>query len=115
MNPEQCDPAVLEALIRRKRTWTYPIIGVLFGIAVGIFIGHPLSMLAHEFYNSIESGAPLDIRAAFAHSFHWHMWPMTLIFASFGGIVWGFIPSSVSAATNLIANLLIINNLLTEN
>ncbi len=91
MNPEQCAPAVLEALIRKKRTWVYPWIGVLFGIAVGILIGHPLSMLAHEFYNSISSGTPLDISGAFLHSFHWHMWPMTLIFAGFGGIVWGFI------------------------
>jgi len=90
MNPEQCDPAVLEALIRKK-TWFYPWIGILFGIALGIFIGHPLSMLAHEFYNSIDSGAPLDISGAFFHSFHWHMWPMTLIFAGFGGITWGFI------------------------
>jgi uncharacterized membrane-anchored protein YhcB (DUF1043 family) len=91
MNPEQCAPAALEALIRKKRTWVYPWIGILFGIAVGILIGHPLSMLAHEFYISINSGAPLDISGAFLHSFHWHMWPMTLIFAGFGGIVWGFI------------------------
>ena len=91
MNPEQCDPAVLEALIRKERTWVYPWIGILFGIAVGIFIGHPLSMLAHEFYNSMESGTPVDLRGAFSHSFHAHMWPMTLIFAGFGGIVWGFI------------------------
>ncbi len=91
INPEQCDQAVLEALIRKKRTWVYPWIGILFGIAVGIFIGHPLSMLAHEFYKSIDSGAPLDIRGAFFHSFQVHMWPMTLIFAGFGGITWGFI------------------------
>jgi len=91
MNPEQCEPAVLEALIRKERTWVYPLIGILFGIAVGIFIGHPLSMLAHDFYNSINSGTPFDIRGSFAHSFHRHMWPMTLIFAGFGGIVWGFI------------------------
>jgi uncharacterized membrane-anchored protein YhcB (DUF1043 family) len=85
MNPEQCEP------IRKEKTWVYPWIGILFGIAVGIFIGHPLSMLAHDFYNSLGSGAPLDISGAFFHSFHWHMWPMTLIFAGFGGIVWGFI------------------------
>ncbi|HEX9884668.1 MAG TPA: GAF domain-containing protein [Desulfobaccales bacterium] len=91
MNPEQCDPAVLEALIRKKRTWLYPWIGILVGIAVGVFIGHPLSMLAHEFYNSLESGAPMDIKGAILHSFHWHMVPMTLIFAGFGGITWGFI------------------------
>ena len=91
MNPEPCDPAFLEALIRKERTWVYPWIGILFGIAVGIFIGHPLSMLAHDFYNSMSSGTPLDISGAFSHSFHRHMWPMTLIFAVFGGIVWGFI------------------------
>lgn len=91
MNLEQCDLAVLETLIRKKRTWVYPWIGILFGIAVGIFIGHPLSMLAHEYYNSLQSGAPLDIWGALSHSFHWHMWPMTLIFGGFGGITWGFI------------------------
>jgi putative methionine-R-sulfoxide reductase with GAF domain len=85
MNPDQCEP------IRKEKTWVYPWIGILFGIAVGIFIGHPLSMLAHDFYNSLQSGAPLDISGAFFHSFHWHMWPMTLIFAGFGGLVWGFI------------------------
>ena len=85
MNPEHCEP------IRKERTWVYPWIGILFGIAVGILIGHPLSMLAHEFYNSMSSGAPLDIWGAFSHSFHWHMWPMSLIFALFGGLTWGFI------------------------
>ena len=91
MNPEQCDPAVFEAMIRQKRIWIYPWIGILFGIVVGILIGHPLSMLAHEYYNSLASGAPLDVWKALLHSFHWHMWPMTLIFAGFGGITWGFI------------------------
>jgi putative methionine-R-sulfoxide reductase with GAF domain len=91
MNTEQCDPAALEALIRQKRIWVYPWIGILFGIMVGILIGHPLSMLAHKYYNSVASGAPLDVGGALLHSFHWHMWPMTLIFAGFGGITWGFI------------------------
>ncbi len=85
MNPEECEP------IRKERTWVYPWVGILFGIVVGIFIGHPLSMMAHDFYNSLESGAPLHLGAAFSHSFHLHMWPMTLIFAGFGGITWGFI------------------------
>jgi uncharacterized membrane-anchored protein YhcB (DUF1043 family) len=87
----QCVPAVFEALIRQKRIWLYPWIGILFGIAVGILIGHPLSMLAHEFYNSMSSGAPLNISKALFHSFYWRMWPMTLIFAGFGGIIWGLI------------------------
>jgi uncharacterized membrane-anchored protein YhcB (DUF1043 family) len=85
MNPEECEP------IHKEKTWVYPWIGILFGIAVGILIGHPLSMLAHDFYNSLQTGAPLNIRGALLHSFHWQMWPMTLIFAGFGGIVWGFI------------------------
>ena len=85
MNPEECEP------IRQERTWVYPWIGILFGIAVGIFIGHPLSMLSDHFYNSMISGAPLDIRGAFSHSFHLHMWPMMLIFGGFGAMVWGFI------------------------
>lgn len=85
MNLEKCEP------IRQGKTWAYPLIGILFGIAVGILIGHPLSMVAHEFYNSMSSGAPLDIKGSLAHSFHWHMWPMSLIFAGFGALVWGFI------------------------
>lgn len=91
MNQEQCKPAALEALFRQKKTWLYPWIGALFGIAVGILIGHPLSMLAHDFYNSLATGAPLNITGALLHSFHWHMWPMTFIFAGFGSLTWGFI------------------------
>ncbi len=85
MNPEVCEP------IRKERTWVYPWIGILFGIAVGIFIGHPLAMVADHYYNSVISGAPLDIHGAMSHSFHLHMWPMMLIYGAFGGIVWGFI------------------------
>jgi signal transduction histidine kinase len=91
MNPEEIRPEVLEAPIRRERTWFYPWIGLLFGMILGIFIGHPLSMLVHDFYGYINSGTPLDFSGAFLHSFHWHMWPMMLIFGAFGGIVWGFI------------------------
>ena len=61
MNPDQFEPTGLEAPGRQERTWVYPWIGILFGIAVGIFIGHPLSMLVHGFYNFINSGTPLDL------------------------------------------------------
>ncbi|MFA4904086.1 MAG: hypothetical protein WC600_15245 [Desulfobaccales bacterium] len=91
MEPEEIKPVVLEAQTRRERTWFYPWIGVLFGAALGIFIGHPLSMLVHDFYNFINSGTPLDVSGALFHSFQWHMWPMMLIFGGFGGLVWGFI------------------------
>ncbi|HEY9072607.1 MAG TPA: GAF domain-containing protein [Desulfobaccales bacterium] len=91
MNPEKFEPMGLEAPIRQERTWVYPWIGILFGIALGIFIGHPLSMLVDGFFNFINSGTPLDISGAFSHSFQLHMWPMMLIFGVFGGVVWGFI------------------------
>jgi uncharacterized membrane-anchored protein YhcB (DUF1043 family) len=91
MNPDQFESKGLEAPIRQERTWVYPWIGILFGIAVGIFIGHPLSMLVQGFYNFINSGTPLDISGAFSHSFHLQMWPMLLISGVFGGVVWGFI------------------------
>ena len=91
MNPEQFELVVLEAPVRKEKTWVYPWIGILVGGVVGILIGHPLSMLVNEFYNFINSGTPMDLSGAFSHSFHWQMWPMMLIFALFGGIVWGFI------------------------
>ena len=59
MNPEQFEPVVLEALIRKEKTWVYPWIGVLFGGVVGILIGHHLSMLVNEFYNFINAGTPI--------------------------------------------------------
>lgn len=91
MNPEQFEPVVLEAPLRKERTWVYPWIGILFGVVLGIFIGHPLSMLVNEFYDFIYTSTPIDVSGAFARSFHWQMWPMMLIYAVFGGIVWGFI------------------------
>ena len=30
MNPEQFEPVVLEAPIRKEKTWVYPWIGILF-------------------------------------------------------------------------------------
>jgi uncharacterized membrane-anchored protein YhcB (DUF1043 family) len=91
MNPEEIRPVVLEAPIRRERTWFYPWMGLLVGVILGIFIGHPLSMLVHGIYNFIHSGTPLDVSGAFFRSFQWQMWPMMFIFGAFGGIVWGFI------------------------
>jgi hypothetical protein len=78
MNPEEIRPVVLEAPIRRERTWFYPWIGLLFGVILGIFIGHPLSMLVHTLQLH-QFGTPLDFPEP-SFSFHWHMWPMMLIF-----------------------------------
>lgn len=91
MEPEDIKPVALVAPTRREKTWFYPWIGVIFGVALGILIGHPLSMLVHNFYEFINFGTPLDVSGNLLHSFHGHMWPMLLIFGGFGGLVWGFI------------------------
>jgi signal transduction histidine kinase len=91
MNPEEIKPVALTAPTRKARTWFYPWLGLLFGVLSGIFIGHPLAMLGYNFFNYINLGSPLNVTGAFLQSFNWHMWPMILIFAVFGGVVWGFI------------------------
>lgn len=91
MNPEQSEPMGLEALRRRERTWVYPLTGVVFGVAVGILVGHPLAMLAYNLHECWISGTTCNVTGALTHSFRWHMWPMMLIFGAFGGVVWGFI------------------------
>lgn len=88
MNPEQIKPVFFGVPSRGERTWVYPWLGLLVGLGLGILVGHPLSMVVQNFHAHILEGAPLDIVGAFLHSFHTHMWPMILLFALFGGIVW---------------------------
>ena len=91
MQPESLKPVVLQAPVHQEKTWIYPWIGVLFGVLLGIFVAHPLSMLVYNFYAHVTGGKPIDASGAIFHSFHWHMWPMMAIFSLFGAVVWGFI------------------------
>lgn len=92
MNHESIKPVVLKAPVRKERTWAYPWLGVVLGVAVGIFIGHPFAMLAYDLHLClITPGKTCDVTGALLHSFHWHMWPMLLLFALFGGVSWGII------------------------
>jgi len=91
MNHELFEPVVLEAPLRKERTWVYPWIGIVFGVAVGILIGHPFAMLAFNFQECFISGTTCNVAGALLHSFHFRMWPMMLLFALFGGISWGII------------------------
>ncbi|RJR43276.1 MAG: sensor histidine kinase [Deltaproteobacteria bacterium] len=91
MSPESIIPVVLQAPVRKEKTWAYPWIGVVLGIAVGIFIGHPLAMLAFDFHNCLLTGKTCDVSGALYYSFAFHMWPMMLLFSAFGGISWGIL------------------------
>ncbi len=91
MNDEPINPVVLKSPSHREKTWAYPWIGVGLGVAVGILIGHPLAMLVYNFHDHLITGTPLDVSGAFLHSFHFHMWPMILLFSLFGGVSWGII------------------------
>jgi signal transduction histidine kinase len=91
MNPKKIKTVVLEAPVRKERTWAYPWIGVVLGIAVGIFIGHPLAMLAFDFHECLIKGTTCNVSRALIHSFAFHMWPMMLLFSAFGGVSWGIL------------------------
>ncbi|MBM4293955.1 MAG: HAMP domain-containing histidine kinase [Deltaproteobacteria bacterium] len=94
METEDIRPVALKPPGYREKTWFYPWACLLLGIGLGILVGHPLSMVVHNIHVHIYEGAPLDITGALVHSFHYHMWPMILLFALFGGVGWmviGFI------------------------
>ncbi len=91
MNDEVITPVVLKAPIRKENTWVYPWIGVVFGVAVGVLIGHPLAMLAYDLHVCLLTGTTCDVTGALLQSFAFHMWPMMLLFSVFGGVSWGII------------------------
>jgi len=91
MNLEPFKPVVLEAPSRLEQTWLYPWIGLVLGIIAGVLFGHPVAMLALDFHDFVTKGTTFDVWGAIIHSFHLHMWPMTLVFALFGGISWAIL------------------------
>jgi signal transduction histidine kinase len=91
MNDEPVNPVVLKSPVHKEKTWVYPWIGVALGAAVGIFIGHPLAMLAYNFHECMIAGTTCNVTGALFHSFAFHMWPMMLLFSVFGGVSWGII------------------------
>lgn len=91
MRPEQIKPVFFEVPSRGERTWVYPWLGLLVGLGLGTLVGHPLAMVVQNVHAHLMEGTLLDIGGAIIHSFHVHMWPMTMLFALFGGIVWAVI------------------------
>ncbi|MEW6658234.1 MAG: HAMP domain-containing sensor histidine kinase [Thermodesulfobacteriota bacterium] len=91
MSDAPINPVVLKSPVRKEKTWVYPWIGVVLGMAVGILVGHPLAMLAYNFHECMISGTTCNVTGALFHSFAFHMWPMMLLFSVFGGVSWGII------------------------
>jgi signal transduction histidine kinase len=67
--------------------------GLLAGGMVGILVGHPLFMIAFNLHEYLDHQASLALGKAILHSFSFHAWPLTLLFALssavFGAILGG--------------------------
>jgi signal transduction histidine kinase len=66
----------------------YPVLGLLLGAAAGLFIGHPMAMIALNVQEYIHNRAPLELGYHVLHSFSLRMWPM-LSFYLLSGAVFG--------------------------
>lgn len=66
----------------------YPVLGLIIGALAGIFIGHPLAMVALNIQEYIHNRAPLELSYRILHSFSLRMWPMLSLYilsgAAFG-------------------------------
>lgn len=74
----------------------YKVVGGLLGAVFGVLVGHPLFSMTYVMHNYLHREGPLNITQAILHSFSWHAWPLTLLFAFFGalfGIFLGWIYS----------------------
>jgi signal transduction histidine kinase len=58
----------------------YPVLGLLLGAAAGIFIGHPLAMVALNVQEYMHNRAPLELSYRILHSFSPRMWPMLTLY-----------------------------------
>jgi signal transduction histidine kinase len=91
MSPESEQPVSLKLSVPRGGTRAYPWWGLLAGALAGVFVGHPLSMVVQNFQDSIGTHLPFTPLNAILHSYHWHMWPMMLLYgvstALFGALL----------------------------
>ncbi|MDI6852714.1 MAG: HAMP domain-containing sensor histidine kinase [Deltaproteobacteria bacterium] len=85
--PDRMEPVVLEVPSQTERTWTYPWIGLLAGVGLGVLTGHPLAMVVYNLHEYVYGNASLDVWGSLIHSFHLHMWPMIIPYVVLGGLV----------------------------
>lgn len=64
----------------------YPLWGFLAGTLAGVLLGHPLFMMTFVFHEYLYQQPPLDFPQAILHSFSFHAWPLTLLFALTGAL-----------------------------
>jgi signal transduction histidine kinase len=71
----------------------YMLWGLVIGALSGVLLGHPLFMIVHVLHEYLYQQGPLDFTRAILHSFSFHAWPLTLLFALTGaffgcGVAW---------------------------
>lgn len=90
MDHEDMKPEVLSPPISPDNAWFYPWLGGLVGAAVGGFMGSLFPVMIKEFYRTICSHAPLQLKQAFISGFPPDNW-LTLIVYTLCGVCGGTI------------------------
>jgi signal transduction histidine kinase len=64
----------------------YPIMGLIIGALAGLFIGHPMAMVALNVQEYMHNRAPLELGYHVLHSFSLRMWPMLSLYLLSGAV-----------------------------
>jgi signal transduction histidine kinase len=79
-------PLRLESAEKPRAAWSYPAIGFLLGLAVGVLVGHPLTMVVFSFQEYIQGPSQFNLFERILASFAPHMWPMMTLLGLSTGI-----------------------------
>jgi signal transduction histidine kinase len=71
------------ALVHRN----YSVWGFFAGAVSGVLVGHPLFMMVFVFHEYLYQQGPPAFTQAILHSFSFHAWPLTLLFALSGALL----------------------------
>lgn len=71
---------------RALASWSYPLLGFVLGVLVGVLLGHPLAMVVFSFQEYVQGLSQFDLFGRILASFVPHMWPMMTLFGISGGI-----------------------------
>jgi signal transduction histidine kinase len=67
-------------------SWSYPVLGLVLGVVVGILLFHPLAMVVFSFQQYVHGLSQFNLFGRILASFVPHMWPMMTLFGISGGI-----------------------------